>query len=194
MAGSRIDELAYKYLLNSAYGKFATDPEKFKKWFLRSIGEDCTYLSYDFEGDLGHLSLWSLPDYKESGFYDVATAASITGWVRAYLWRTIKNCKDVLYCDTDSIICKRHAIKLSDELGDWKLEDKLTEVRIAGKKLYSIYNGKEWKTASKGVRIDEKDMKTIIKGGTVEWENQAPSFKVCNSGATFVKRRIKTRK
>lgn len=206
IAGDRIGELAMKYLLNSGYGKFATDPEKFKSYWLKPMGEnwesyDLKSGSYliedenDFVCDVGHLSLWSHPDYNERGYYDVATAASITGWVRAYLWRAICMCKDVLYCDTDSIICTSHNLPLSDDLGEWKLEAHVVEARIAGKKLYSI-NTKEdgWKTASKGVRIDEVQMQKVCQGGEATWHNPAPSFRIGKKDTDFVKRTIKIKK
>ena len=201
----RIGELAAKFLLNSGYGKFCTNPEKFKKFWLIPIGEDWTDYNFtsgsymeedknDYECDLGHLSLWSKGDYNERGFFDVATGASITGWVRAYLWRSICACQGVLYCDTDSIICKSHNLPLSNELGDWKLEAKVTEARIAGKKLYSINTKDGWMTASKGVRLDEKQMQDICQGGEATWRNDAPSFKVGKKRAGFVKRTIKGKK
>jgi len=188
-AGDRIGELVAKYLLNSGYGKFATDPEKFKKWYVAPLGIDYSDEYDDFE-DIGEFTLWWRSDYKERGYYDVATAASITGWVRAYLWRSICNCEDVYYCDTDSIICANHSLPLSDNLGDWKLEALVSEARIAGKKLYSIKTPEGWKTASKGVRINERDMQQICQGGTVTHKSEAPTFSV-KKGASFLERDVK---
>lgn len=189
---NKIMDLAYKYLINSGYGKFATDPEKFKEYMFAEFGESIE--DYDWETDFNNeVSLWSKPStIDDRSYYDVATAASITGFVRAFLWRSICNCKNVYYCDTDSIICSTHNLPLSEKLGDWKVEGILSKVYIAGKKLYAGYvaKTKEWKIACKGARLKPIDIKNVALGKTVRWQNIAPTFSV-KKEANFIERDIK---
>ncbi len=82
----------------------------------------------------------------------MATGASITGFVRAYLWRHIcavkKGGGQPVYCDTDSIafIWPKKAGKmpfgLSKELGDWTYEGRYDFGAIGGKKLYAFHADK----------------------------------------------------
>lgn len=200
-AGDKIKDLAYKYLLNSGYGKFAQNPRDFKNYQIAPYGENVP--GWDYEADFGELTLWSQPSYAGAGFYDVATGASITGFVRALLWRAICAAGTVFYCDTDSLITDRADIVLSDALGAWKLEGIGTELAIAGKKLYGILWAPEYwkpdkktntlnkhKVASKGARLTYTDILAVCRGETVKWQNEAPSFGI-KDGARFITREIK---
>ena len=70
-------------------------------------------------------------DEKAKKFFNLATAASITGFVRAKLWRAICECDRPFYCDTDSLIVNMkgasrlfHSGLLHDNmLGKLKLEE-----------------------------------------------------------------------
>lgn len=87
------------------------------------------------------LSFWSSPSDKPMTFYNVATAASITSRVRAFLMESMHACKGVMYCDTDSVIARDvSALKLGDGLGEWKLEMDCDAVWIGGKKLYVAHS------------------------------------------------------
>lgn len=187
-----IKRLAYKYLLNAGYGKFAQNPRDFKKYRLAPYGENVE--GYDWETDFGAISLWSRPAYNGTGFYDVATGASITGFVRAMLWRAIRHSQNVLYVDTDSMICGRSRVALGNELGQWKLEGKLRRVAIAGKKLYGIewqtaQEGEKYRVASKGARLTFSDIISLCKGNEITWANEAPTFGI--KGASFVERTLR---
>jgi len=198
--GDEIKRLAYKYLLNSGYGKFAQNPREFKEYHLEAYGYDVP--GFEWETDYGAVSLWSRPTYKGFGFYDVATGASITGFVRAMLWRAICASRNVLYCDTDALICEESSVPMGDELGRWKLEGMLDRAAIAGKKLYGVQWDKETfaklkkknptvarqKIASKGARLTWKEMLSLCDGDEILWKNEAPTFSI--SGAQFIKRRI----
>jgi len=143
-------------------------------------------------------------------FVNVATAASITGCVRALLIRSKAKCKNVVYCDTDSLTAEDVSnLPLSDtELGHWKLEmiyDPKTKCPlspdgkegfwIAGKKLYAGLGklpGKEakWKLASKGVKLTPEQIIKVALGGTKKHTSMAPVFSVF-SKPSFVKRTIR---
>lgn len=183
--GNEIARLAYKYLLNSGYGKFAQNPREFKEWMLAPFGDNVP--GYEWECDFGVMSLWAKNAYSSEswGFYDVATGASITGFVRAMIWRAIVNSREPLYCDTDAIICKSANLPMSEKLGDWKLEGKASRVAIAGKKLYGVKWEKgsgsdRTKVASKGARLTFSDIVSLCKGRTIKWKNEAPTFSLGN--------------
>lgn len=168
------------------------------------------YLEYDNQEVHRRTSMWKyqLEDGEEwTGrklFYNVATGASITGFARAHLLRAIclLGREHIIYCDTDGIVCDSSTdisrIPISDNLGDWGLDDKSRLGHFAGKKLYGISlstinkeTGKpNIKIASKGSQLAYEDIETIIKGGTVEWHNPAPSFGI-DGKAKFVHRKIR---
>lgn len=195
--GDDVKRLAYKYLLNSGYGKFAQNPRDFKEYQIAHYGKNVP--GFNWETDFGELSLWSRSSYKGWGFFDVATGASITGYVRAMLWRAICASKGVLYADTDSLICRSSRAPMGDQLGQWKLEHapdvRVTQARIAGKKLYGVRwsrpdaHGNRYKIASKGARLTWGDMGQLCKGRSIIWSNDAPTFSL--PGAHFITRHIR---
>lgn len=154
------NDMFLKFLLNNAYGKFAQNPRKFKEWCVTDPDEKP-------EGEWGELpcfqsskyALWQRPA-PGMRFNNVGTAASITGAARAVLMEAIVNADDPIYCDTDSLICRNlHNTELHPtKLGAWDLEKNLSEVVIAGKKLYAYRDAKfpdghkeKEKVRSKGV-------------------------------------------
>lgn len=190
-SGDRISYLAYKYLLNSGYGKFAQNPRDFREYVLVPFGEIPDGKDWEWETDYGGISLWSRPTYDGRGFYDVATGASITGFQRAILWRGIQASRDVLYCDTDAILCRNSRVPKSDKLGQWKVEGITRECAIAGKKLYGLKfaDSREEKLSSKGARLTYSEIKSLCRGKIVHWRKDAPTFSA-TTGASFIERDI----
>jgi DNA polymerase elongation subunit (family B) len=140
-------------------------------------------LANEFE-DAG-IAIWEKPsEPKTDGFFNVATAASITGCVRAFIFESLRAVRRPVYCDTDSIICEDTGnLKLGAELGEWKLECESVEngVWIAAKKLYAfkIKGGKKpWKIASKGVRLSAAEICAVANGKTIRTTLAAPTFSV----------------
>jgi hypothetical protein len=205
-AGERGDILAktlYKLCLNSPYGKFALNPRKFKQWAL-TVGEIPEPQwspdhpdGWSLHSQTGDLFIWQRPSPRRNGFYNVATAASITGAARANLLRNLALSKRPIYCDTDSIICEGLRGDLNEtELGGWKLEAIGDRAAIAGKKLYTIYNqtdlrdtGEAIKLASKGVRLTPREIIAVCNGEEITYRNPVPTFKLDGS-TEFVSRRI----
>jgi len=121
----------------------------------------------------------------ESQYYNVATAASITGFVRSFLLRHIDRIEKaggrVLYCDTDSLVFQDVAAgdvcTLGKKLGEWTHEGRFDHGAIAGKKLYAFHglDGK-WKTATKGVRIGPAEICRVAEGEEITWESIVPSW------------------
>lgn len=199
-----------KHMLTDAYGKFALNPRKFKTWKL-TIDEIPEPLATEEFPDgwsehskSGSIRIWERPNPRRGGFYNIATAASITGAARANLLRNIALAKRPIYCDTDSIICEEFNGHLHDtELGGWKIEAEGDLAAIAGKKLYAIYDGqKVLKKASKGCKLEGEQIIEICQGATILYANDVPTFSFARRNtnsvetdhgawATFVKRSIR---
>ena len=190
--------------MNSLYGKFGANPSNYSNFelcepkYVTAMEKD----GYTFAGELGPWAVMALPlDPAQERYYNVATAASITGYVRAMLFSTICEIRKaggvVLYCDTDSIVFKGPGAPLYDkELGGWSCDGNFQHGGIAGKKLYAFHDKKEkdpkkaWKSASKGVRISPQEIMKVAKGGTVIYKRDAPSLKV-KGDPVFITRTVK---
>lgn len=140
---------------------------------------------------------------KQPLFFNTATGASVTGFARAHLLDAMHTVgsEKVIYCDTDSLVlhpCNISGLALGPELGQWELEGEASIGHFAGKKLYAMKlkelakDGKpKFKIASKGSKLNFEQMERVVKGETVEWENEAPTFSIAN-GVNFVKRNIRS--
>lgn len=114
-----------------------------------------------------------------------AIAAHVTDYARMLLWKYIDlvGWRDVLYCDTDSLIIEeKHLSKLEDyiddeTLGHLKVEGQATSLHLRGAKDYS-FGGK---LRRKGIRADSKKvgdnsfsqarfpgMYSLIRGGCLD--------------------------
>lgn len=139
------------------------------------------------EDDKGRKHRVHVGNPVQSKFYNVATAASITGFVRAFLLRHIDKVEraggGVLYCDTDSIVCTDvdvpKTFALSNKLGDWSHEGRFDRGAIAGKKLYAFHGADgKWKTATKGVRLKPEEICRVADGEEVTWESDMHQFDI----------------
>lgn len=202
--GDKVRDILYKFCLNSGYGKFALNPRKFREWCL-TVGDipepqatDATPDGWSLHSQSYDVFIWSRPNPRKGGFYNVATAASITGAARANLLYNLALSKRPVYCDTDSIICEGFDGDLNEtELGGWKLEAIGDRIAIGGKKLYTIYNkqdlsetGASIKRASKGVRLTANEIVDVCNGQEVVYQNPVPHFSLDGS-ADFIERRIR---
>lgn len=207
--GDTLGMIFNKLMMNSLYGKFAANPENYANYMIVP-GDDATALfeqggmtsgdqtqPWTFAGEIGCWILASKQlEEHEQRYYNVATGASITGYVRAMLWRAICSCKGVLYCDTDSIAVRRigKLVKIGSALGEWKHEGDFDKAGIAGKKLYifrgvNTKEGRDYKMASKGVKLTKAELWKVARGCAVEYHNAAPTFSIKKDPA-FVSRRI----
>ena len=210
-----VGDTLYKLILNSAYGRFAIDPRKFKNYKILKSADppplplreivcapdgtqtiidgwfpDCVY---------GDLTIWARKAPPRPGsFSNVATAASITGAARSVMLRGLAASDTPAYCDTDSDICLGFSGNVNDkELGAWKPEQTGTQLCIAGKKMYALFaGGPEYgfetcvKKACKGVNISGVDIRRVAMGEEIEYANPVPKFSLDGS-ANFVKRRVR---
>lgn len=193
VAGAMFD----KYFMNSLYGKFGSNPENYAEYV---IARDETVESWAAQGYYPY-KLWGdrhlmcrTPTEAELNssdgkwrYYNVATAASVTGYVRALLFTSLTRCSRPLYCDTDSISAvDTSSLDFGTKLGQWKDEGAYDYAAIAGKKMYAKhkqgmaweYDGNEedekkqtWKIACKGVNfrkglwLDEQGKSVTAESG-----------------------------
>lgn len=195
------DYIFAKLFMNSLYGKFAANPDNYEKNMLVDMAYvNCEKIDgWDFCGEIGKWGVLSKPlECEETRYYNVATAASITGFVRAYLFENIEKIRacggSVLYCDTDSIAFRGLPpvdTPFGTELGEWEVEGNYSYGGIAGKKMYAFYDKDldKWKKASKGVRLDACEIMKIAKGETLIVKADAPVFSV-KRGINFIDKKI----
>ena len=210
--GDRAKDLLYKLRLNSLYGKFGSDYRKYENFFILPDSVD-DLDGWGKVGDFGeHSALFSKPlDDSEMKFYNVATAASITGFVRAYWLAAAVNVgfDNLLYGDTDSMAVlagSEKRLSLGNELGQWKDEGLFCRAGIAGKKMYIFRKDKSCpiylaekkkdsktmlhKTASKGVRLSDAELWRVCSGKTVKHRKDSPSYSVLGK-VCFTERNVK---
>lgn len=198
-----ISYILSKLAMNSVYGKLGANPDRYFDYIIcapnqtrRMMARHNAALAY--LGDTYSLLATPIAEHRKR-FYNVATAASITGFVRALLWRAIHNIQSrgytVYYCDTDSIITDCSNLKTSNELGDWKLEQTNDLLYIYAPKIYAARdtNTKKWKVASKGVQLTPAQVRLLINGSEVTWQNPAPTFGI-RKDTTFIARTLKGRR
>jgi len=182
--GDKIHALFYKYVLNSAYGKFAQNPENYEDWqitAIESIVDNACLPPLDLCSEVGpdplpcpkwhqayltdKYCIWKRHTERRH-YYNITTGASITGAARAILLRGLHAVSDPIYCDTDSIICRsvRNLAVDSEQLGSWKLEGEGTVCAIAGKKLYCVIAETETCTCAKDPKECRRHIKQASKG------------------------------
>lgn len=192
-SGDKVAELFAKLLLNSAYGKFGSNPDNYFDWLLQAEDEEIPEEPYEIYSthDRG-INVWRKPTAAKR-FFDVATAASVTGAARSVLLDALSASKRAIYCDTDSIICEGLSAPMDNaRLGSWKLEASGDTVAIAGKKLYALRQGRNYvKSASKGVRLTGPQIFDLARGKVIDWQNDAPTFSLTQS-PRFVHRKIQS--
>ena len=197
-AQDKINDLAHKTMMNSGYGKFALNPRAFYDYALAKIGDaSLKGTGYQYSDDLtDDLALWEKSSYTGDGFYDVATAASITGCVRSLLWTQIvrsRKSTTLYYCDTDGLmISDVKGVRAGKKIGGWKYEGYGDTGAFAGKKLYALrgeFGDETEKKASKGVNLSYAEIMRIARGKSIEWSNAAPTFKL-GGPPVFIKRTI----
>jgi hypothetical protein len=190
-----------KRFLCSLYGKFGSNPEKYSEYLLvppRHI-EACEEMDgYLFCAELGPHALMARPlsEIKQR-YYNVAVAASVTGFVRAYDWRALCAVRasgaEVFYMDTDCLHATDSGeLELHDSrLGAWKLEAECDFGAYAGKKLYACHTTDDkWKCASKGVRLSHDDIVRVARGEEITFDPEVPQYSM-KRGIHFVPRKIR---
>lgn len=188
--GNVFNSIFYKLILNSAYGKFAQNPENYVESIILPYGE-LMENPYIMEFVHDKYAIWSKPVERFS-YYNVSTAASITGAARAVLLKGLSQAVRPVYCDTDAIICEGFSGDVhKSELGKWDLEKEGDTIAIAGKKMYALTkDGLCVKLASKGVRATAEQIFDIARGEVIEFASDAPAFKL-DGKHVFITRKVK---
>ena len=193
--GERAKRNNYKRVQNSCYGKFAQDPGNFKDHIILPVGQIPpepwipSFINDEY-------AIYQKPSIRHV-YNNVAISASITSAARAVLLRGLASSSSPLYCDTDSIICKRFNGDIDPfRLGAWKLEKEGSTLAIAGKKQYVLKAGNEvLKLAAKGVPVKHPRLSDTIcqlaerRDTFAEIPNVAPHFNLDGS-VTYITRRI----
>lgn len=212
--GDKAGDLFAKLFMNSCYGGFAMNPENYHEYLLSSEEKLADHLEDDYAiyhpwGD-GRSLLWrKLPVEAQQRMYkNIATAASITGLVRASLFRDLCRVRNPLYCDTDSISAADvSGLQIGAELGQWKIELECDAYAIAGKKLYaqrSAYDqglNKEtgeydypqgaYKIACKGVKLSAAEIIEIARGCTLAYHPAVPTYSITRPQPRFISRQVR---
>lgn len=186
----KFNYLMAKLFMNSLYGKFAANPRKYKNCRVAD------FASIDFSNFIGTIgkgfAIEETPlEPAAETFYNLGTAAAITGFVRAALMAAIAKSAEVAYCDTDSLICREFGGDVGPALGQWSLECRARRVWIGGKKIYCVETDKgETKTACKGVHATPAEIRRVCEGATVEITQDAPCIRYGNQSALTRKIRM----
>ena len=224
LAEDKAGDIFAKIFMNGLYGKFASNPRRYEEFLLSTRGSDAyarwESLGYRDEGTWGGRQMMRRPvPLEKHRYYNIATAASITGWVRAFLWRSLQKCSGVLYCDTDSIAARDvSALDSGKKLGQWKLEAQCDEYAIAGKKNYAFHVvgmarpvhvkrqkpldapetrsqwddlRKCWKLASKGADLSPREMIAASLGFEVLNRASVPNFSIHKNEFSFIDRKVR---
>jgi hypothetical protein len=199
----------YKFIMNSAYGKFGQNPDNWNETWICYADDDTPHptmmeepdnpdawvckWSSAFDDDTC-VFVWERPAPSKT-FNNVATAASITGAARSVLMRGLALSDRPLYCDTDSIICEQfHGNVSKTELGAFKHEADLDLVAIHGKKMYAGFKDDICvKHAAKGTVLTPADIVGLCRGVDAISRQPGPCFSFVKP-PTFVTRTIKARK
>lgn len=184
-----------KLMLNSLYGKFAANPAKYFDTMIipaEYIAKTESIYGWEYGGLINEniaIVRRDIPEHKRN-YYNIATAASITGFVRSMLWSAMCKSHSPFYCDTDSLITS-DVLPTSINLGDWKLEMIADKLIIISPKLYGVRDIKthQWKIASKGIEINAQNLMSLAKGKRYVYHRDAPTFSVFRE-TQFVERII----
>lgn len=209
-----------KYFMNSLYGKFGANCANYSEYVIASDESQAGWeeKGYHVFKPWGTRFLMvrnptedELDDIQGKWrYYNIATAASVTGFVRAYLYRALHGATDVIYCDTDSIAARSFdSLPTGNELGKWKHEMTGDHYAVSGKKMYAFHEKgkpleyfpdeekeKNWKLASKGVDFGKlKDgpqrIINLCNGGREKYTPQAPTTSITREQAQFIPREIR---
>lgn len=202
-AGDKAMDLFAKLFMNSCYGKFASDPSKYDDYMIVEPARLQFWLGEGWHlfkawGDGRYLIKRPQPEARH-WYYNIATAASITGFVRAQLLRDLHAARGLIYCDTDSIAARSVAgLKMGKNLGEWKTELECDAYAVAGKKMYAFRSCRkgydippgEYKVACKGVDLTAAEIVRVAKGETIVYEPDVPTFSITRAAPVLISRVI----
>lgn len=210
--GDTAGDIFAKLFMNSCYGKFASNPENYHEYMLSSPHRFVEHLKEGYSdyhdwGD-GRRLLWRKLPVERHRYYNIATAASITGLVRARLFKDLCRVREPLYCDTDSIgAADVSALAIGSKLGQWKIELECDAYAICGKKMYGFRSAHDqgwskedevfkmpkgaYKVACKGVNLTASELVRIAKGEQISYQPMVPTYSITRPVPRFIDRRVR---
>lgn len=210
--GDKAGDIFAKLFMNSYYGKLAANPENYHEYMLASLAKMAEhvgngYADYHDWGD-GRRLLWRPLPIDRHHYYNIGTAASITGYVRANLFRDLCRVREPIYCDTDSIFAVDVSrLNMGPELGQWKVELECDAYAVAGKKMYAgrsafdqgwnkeeehfEYPKGSYKHASKGVNLSADEVIRVAKGEELEYQPMVPTYTLTRPQPKFIPRKVR---
>ena len=211
-AKTEFEKVCMKLLLNNLYGKFAQRIKHEKEYFeyppFNKIGRLSQIGSWfniqDFGKDREDIFLITLNKRLMYAYTAIPSYASyVTSQARIELLKGLllnSQTFKVCYCDTDSIFYEGEIskeIKISQNLGDWKIEDKQV-IEIKGLKNYTLEGNKR---VIKGVPKKAKFIGFDKFGGEIfEFEKYAKThsglreIKGRKTGENFIERKVVSNK
>lgn len=209
-AGDKAQRIVGKFMMNSLYGKLAQNPIHYYDYEIAEGGTAVNYNEgWELAGEFDTVEIhrrsvmwryekqWGDEWQKFPIHYNVATGASITGFARAHLLDAAATVgfENIAYCDTDCLHVlpggKLDKLRMDDELGAWASEGHAKIAHYAGKKMYALELADgTTKIASKGAKLGLAEIKKLVKGEIVVWNNDAPTFSLAR-GTHFVTRSIR---
>lgn len=202
--GDKAQDIFAKIFLNALYGKWASDPARYEEFILSTphTPQFDHWWSAGYRGDQerpwGGRVMLSRPlpeDVCRSRYFNIATGASITGYVRAHLWKSIQKVGGALYCDTDAIAAEDVSrIEQGDALGQWKLEATCDEYAIGGKKNYCFHIEGQPRDTFPGVEfspLDVRRQKPLDVAATAkQWGDMRKCWKIASKGTDLSPREL----
>lgn len=132
---------AYKILLNSLYGKLVENVERKSILYGDMVTEAIDKYGPNHISSTAIPGVYALESQTRGPFRHVAAGCYVTAYSRMRLLEGMEACQraggKVYYCDTDSIVTDKLITDFNgSELGDFKLEDELSEAEFVGPKVY----------------------------------------------------------
>jgi hypothetical protein len=130
------ERVAYKYLLNSLYGKFAEDR---KKQAVHLNPSTSVMDRLNRKENMLMPGVWIEEREGHVPHEHVPMSAHITAIARRTLYRFLSSSRDFFYCDTDGF-ATTDDFTTTDEIGGLKLEKIIHKGRFFAPKLYDLFS------------------------------------------------------
>lgn len=161
----------WKLFLNGLYGKFAERSNK-RQIVFRPSCTSCTHTPECPEDDkcieMLAPEIFSIKVDKDIAHAHVPISGHVTALSRSLLYSSLAKCKDIFYCDTDSVVCgPQDTLPIGPELGNLKLEYSIRDGTFLAPKLYSFAKAEDGKRVvrAKGFsKLDYENFCALAEG------------------------------
>ncbi len=178
-----LEKITWKFIMNSLYGKFGT-----RGTVQRLVDPETADLD-GTEFYVGSLVCVNV-ERDPPPYANVLWAAWTTALARIYLHRMLvgllKDGHEPLYCDTDSVIFQispgAPAPPTGSALGEWKLEEKITEFETRAPKVYRYRTEAGETIRAKGVPRSVAE--AFFEGREATWQKPLKMREAARSGGS----------